>query len=98
MFINYLFYSHTPVTKTEFNTLYTRRLSNYSGSDSIAGQNSRIVLMRIPNAMGWQKKRHEIHSSWNLSEEDRKSLKEHLHRFDAYVKPRANLIYTSPNS
>lgn len=35
----------------------------------------------------------EIYSTWNLSEEDRKSLKEHLDRFEAYVKPRTNLIY-----
>lgn len=35
----------------------------------------------------------EIYSTWNLSEEDRKSLKVHLDKFQAYVKPNTNLIY-----
>lgn len=35
----------------------------------------------------------DIYSTWNLSKDDRKILKVHFDKFEAYVKPRTNIIY-----
>ena len=35
----------------------------------------------------------EIYSTWNLSEEEQKVIKNYYDKFENYVKPRTNLIY-----